>query len=95
MSVTMDGLRVLWLVGAIFSAIMTGIGWSVLNGSDVCTTSMHTYIEAVTITATVSLALYPSCICEDAMEAIAAVYNAGVIAILAIIDRLLNFTWFI
>jgi hypothetical protein len=93
---------VLSFIGVVFSAVTMGIGWTILHGSDICTTSMYTYIQAVTITATVHLAFYGlsffislASLCGETIATIAFVYNIVVFTFLIIVGALLNLAWFI
>jgi hypothetical protein len=89
-------------IGAIFASIMTGVGWTVLRGNDVCQANMYSYVQGVTITATVELALYGTgmiiallSICSEFMEAVAIFFNLFVLMLITMASSLLHVAWFI
>jgi hypothetical protein len=89
-------------IRAIFATIMTGVGWTVLKGNDVCQANMYSFVQGVTITATVELALYGTgmiiallSICLESMEAVAVFFNIFVLALITVAASLIHLAWFI
>lgn len=95
-------IAIIFLIGALYSAAVTGIGWHVLRTDDSCKGGMYTYLKAITITATVQLAIYAvggllallSFIC-DCLEGIAAIVDGVLLFITAVIGNILCLVWLV
>lgn len=89
-------------IAAMFASVMTGVGWHILRSDDVCTGSMHTYVEAVTISSTIQLALFGfgfiiamTSICSEVMAMVTTFYNVVIVILCTVMGSILNIVWFV